>query len=460
MNSLRLNTKAKCLMVFVLIAVVLISVFAFLPKGNTNIDPQNTASPTATPLPSATSQETNRPSSTSSPPGLTNFWHGFVESITNRPPGIVGTAQAMNSTVWLRVAASAWAFYKPGVGVDYNTGLPYAGGVDFPAFTDWDLGSYIQAIINAQKLGLINATGPWGAQERLGTVVSFLENRPLNATTRYPYWFYDAKTGDSYRQISDTSSNIDLADTGRLFVALNNLKAHDRSLSQRIDNIVYNAKSDRTDYSAYVSYFSGYSSYNNLYAYYIVSGFASFWPQQLGHLPSTILSNLLNSPPVDVSGIPLPNAPICNEPLLSSIFETRNGDHDRLMNLASQVYLAHEYRFNETGKYVAPSEGVATDGGWWYEWVVAPNGNPWNISNSDHSSYYLAEPVVYNKVAFGYSSLYNTTYTLNMIIWLEELLPEPSNGYYDGADKDGRVVGRSINTNAMILDAAVYAIKK
>ena len=44
---------------------------------------------------------------------------------------------------------------QPGVGVDNNTGLPYATAYGFYAFTDWDLGVYIQAIIDAQELNLI-----------------------------------------------------------------------------------------------------------------------------------------------------------------------------------------------------------------------------------------------------------------------------------------------------------------
>ena len=40
----------------------------------------------------------------------------------------------------MKVAANAWAYFQPGVGVDANTGLPYAGGTNFTGFTDWDLG--------------------------------------------------------------------------------------------------------------------------------------------------------------------------------------------------------------------------------------------------------------------------------------------------------------------------------
>ena len=57
------------------------------------------------------------------------------------------------------MADNAWAYFSTGIGVDSTTGLPYAGGAGFKAFTDWDLGAYIQAVIDAQEIGMINSTG-------------------------------------------------------------------------------------------------------------------------------------------------------------------------------------------------------------------------------------------------------------------------------------------------------------
>ena len=59
----------------------------------------------------------------------------------------------MNSSVWRQVAANAWNYFQPGIGVDANTGLPNSGyGV--PYFTDWDLGVYIQAVMDANTTGV------------------------------------------------------------------------------------------------------------------------------------------------------------------------------------------------------------------------------------------------------------------------------------------------------------------
>lgn len=61
------------------------------------------------------------------------------------------------------------------IGVDSTTGLPY-GVFDWTFFTDWDLGVYIQAVMEAQKIGLINKGQ---AIDRLAYILTFLENRTL-----------------------------------------------------------------------------------------------------------------------------------------------------------------------------------------------------------------------------------------------------------------------------------------
>ena len=128
------------------------------------------------------------------------------------------------------MATTAWQYFQPGIGVDSTTGLP-AGSYGWNYFTDWDLGVYIQAVIDANKTGLISNNGDWGSHARLDKVVTFLETRELNSTTKVPYWFYGSD-GKGYT----TQSGVDIIDTGTLFVALNNLKNFDTSFVSRINN--------------------------------------------------------------------------------------------------------------------------------------------------------------------------------------------------------------------------------
>jgi hypothetical protein len=454
-NRWRFSKKAKCLIVFAIIGVMLVSFFAFLPKGSQSTPNTPQSSPTASPA--ATNNQTG--SNT-----LSQFFSNLAGSAAQafsqpKALGTIESAQTINSTVWRAVAANAWQYFQPGVGVGSTTGLPYAQGTSFSVFTDWDLGVYIQAVIDAQKIGLIGTDGSWNSSARLEKVVSFLETRELNATTGYPYWFYDAKTGlDDHAHSDVATGSVDIVDTGRLFVALNNLKAYNSSLAQRIDNIVlYGQSNNRTNYAALVPIIGNDSlTSTSIYAYYCWSGFASFWPNQLGNVPDTILNNMYNAGNITTNGVQLPKAAISGDPLLCSAFELNS---TRLMALARQVYLAHEAFYNATGEYMAFSEGNSVSNGYIYEWVVTPNGDTWNITAAMTGAYLNINPVIYNKVAFSFLALYNTTFARNMVVYLEQNLPDPTNGYSDGADNRGNQVSQvGSNANGLILDAALYAI--
>ena len=59
--------------------------------------------------------------------------------------------------------------------------------------------------------------------------------RTFNDTTHYPFWFYDATTENDYHSLSDKATEtVDVVDTGRLFVALNNLKEYNPNWAQEL----------------------------------------------------------------------------------------------------------------------------------------------------------------------------------------------------------------------------------
>ena len=277
------SKKGKTLIGFTLIAVVLVSCFAFYPKANTTLPPINN-DPTATP--NATLDATTNPTATLNNPTL----RPSTPPQPIPPPFIpiddtykLIKNNNLTKETWKKVGDYAWAYFQPGSGVDANTGLP-GSGPWCPYFTDWDLGVYVQAVLDAQAIELIGTGGTWGANDRLEKVVTFLETRELNATTHYPYWFYQGN-GDNYASESDKATDpVNVADTGRLFVALNNTRTYatgnDPTLVTRINNIVYNTYGNRSDYAALVPSLKTESTYStNIYAYYIIAGFAGFWPK-------------------------------------------------------------------------------------------------------------------------------------------------------------------------------------
>jgi hypothetical protein len=128
------------------------------------------------------------------------------------------------------------------------------------------------------------------------------------------------------------------------------------------------------------------------------------------------------------------------------------------MALASQVYLAHEAYYNSTRQYRAFSEGPSLKTQWVYEWVVLPDNRTWVILDENNQDLNMTA-IIYTKVAMGFLAIYNTTFAKNMCVYLENTLPDPMQGYYEGVEEYGQNYLNWVgcNTNGLILDAALYA---
>ncbi len=422
--------------------------------------PTNLNQPTATGTPSENNAQTQDPSR-----GGPKNPDGPIDLIT---PGTIEAAQKMNRSVWGEVAKQAWAYFKPGFGIDISTGLPSAT-FGWPYFTDWDLGAYIQTVIDAQKMGLIGKSDDWGTDYRIDKVLSFLETRLLNEYN-YPFWFYKTENGQPYMdRAADDSVKVDLVDTGKLFVALNNLRRYDPSFAPRIENIVFNG---RSNYTALLPLVQSEATLTSLYAYYVWSGFAAFWPNEAGYVPAQILSNLQSIEQINVNvniggRTLLPNADIACEPLLHAVFDLEDidaGQRSYLIGLSRQVYQAHEEYYNLTERMVAFSEGGSGTETFIYEWVNLRGVGPWKITTIDRTPFTI-KPIIYSKVALSFLALYDTSYSKSLCVYLERSLPPPTQGWGDGADyttvKDERLtlIGLSCNTNGMIVAASRYFIQ-
>ena len=137
------------------------------------------------------------------------------------------------------------------------------------------------------------------------------------------------------------------------------------------------------------------------------------------------------------------------------MFELNSND-SRLADLMKQVYLAHEAYYNATGHYVAFSEGNSMTSQFIYEWIVAPGGSTWKITDSTKTTYFDINPILYDKVALGFLALYNTTYAYNLSVYLEKNMPKPSDGYLPALTPLAKwFQALNSNTNGLILDAAL-----
>jgi hypothetical protein len=451
------NQKLTIAIAVILIAAIMVPAFAFLNMQNQNAPPPDKPSATSTPKPTDTPSDAEvTPTKTQGKTQEETAAGGAKEPNPTPIPNQLGPIESslsMDSNVWRAVGANAWNYFAPNVGVDGKTGLPCAGS-SYPYFTDWDLGVYIQSIIDASKLGLIGNSGAWGFNDRIEKVLTFLETRELNNAS-YPYWFYQAADGGIYHNNSDVADFVvDVADTGRLLVALGNLESYNANLAGRINNLVNNTYGNRSDYAALVPALHAESlTSTNIYTYYVVYGFACFWPDDLANDTATILDNIYASGNVSVSGVMLPKAALTSDVLLSLMFETNHTA--KLTALMNQVYLAHEAYYQNTGKYRAFGEGASTSS-WQWEWVVLPDNRTWTVLDGS-GSVSTASPVIYAKVAFGFLALYNTTFARSMSVYLEHSFYSFLNGYGDGVSESKVTLYISaLHTNGLIMDAALY----
>ncbi len=463
---MRLGKIEKMVTVLIIVVILMVSAIGFALQTETavsDVEPVRN-DPTATPSP--TDNVTPSPTPKSDSTSVISTIQKSITTVGQGAPapdsrGFFERTQVMDNAAWKQVAITAWSYFQPGRGIDSTTGLP-AGGLGWNYFTDWDLGVYIQTVIDAQEMDLVKFDGSWGSGFRLEKVVDFLETRDLvnGTTSNIPYWVY-ASTGEGCQ----TKENIDVADAGTLLVALNNLKGYNSMFSDRIDDIVYNrvnGVSNRTDYASIVPGIKAESqSSTNIYLYYIVEGFAGFFPDELAGCSDRILDNILNAPVVPVDNVTLPQAKITCEPLLYGFFNLNR--NPKLTNILNQVYAAHEAHAASTGEYVAFSEGNNKGDEFIYEWVVLPNGDTWKVTNSTSDEYQNIKPVIYTRVAISFLAIYNSTYAKDTCVYLEKAMWIPDNGYFAGADYNvvpanaNFVANVGCNTNGLILAAARYA---
>ncbi len=471
--SIRHSTKLKRIIALTIGVVLIVSMWAFSPNYNQSQNQSPTVKPQST-NDTVTNNETHDDSSP-----IPNKQINKVQVPDRLPPSpsppsqsttseariyqqsIIESAKVLNSTIWKNVAANAWQYFQPGEAgfINETTGLPSAG-IGFPYFTDWDLGVYIQAVIDARKIELLKKEGPWGVYDRLEKVLTFLENRKMSDNS-LPYWFYQAENGEPNPQYMSANNYAYVADTGRLLVALKNLNTYNNSYATRIDRII-----NRMNCATMLTEIDTLANSKNIYDYYVASGFAAFWPEK-ANITTSIINNILSAPKIDLHGVQLPVAKITCEPLLLSVFELPQ-PHLGVISLLKQVYLAHEAFYNETGHYRAFSEGLAT-GQFVWEWVVLPDGRTWAVQKGEGLDHPIV-PVIFSKVAFSFLALYKTQFARNVAVYLEKSLPPPYIGYYEGISENSESFTDQIsvasatveaigsNTNGLIISAARHAI--
>jgi hypothetical protein len=367
----------------------------------------------------------------------------LLVSQTIIPTSIAADNPSIDRTYWLNLASRAWEFYAPRQSLDTQTGL-YAASLDWPYFTEWDLGTQIQALLEAKALGLLPDTGQWGFINRTDKLIDWLKTRSLT-DNNVPYALYDSRNGDPAK--TDATFSID---EGNLYLALNELSTVRPELSQDINYII----KVRNNNAEIVPDPKTWLNSTDLYCYFIASAFKTLQFEGWADVPSSILGTIVSQQNVTTYGIKLPQAHICMEPLVESIFELNPKDV-RFIWLANQVYQAHEARYNATGHYTAFSEGntALSDPGYVYEYVVDTDGATWKVDP-------YTTPIAYIKVAVSFHAIFGTVYTKNLMDYINSKLPAITGAFQEGVDESGRYVYSRIDrTNKQIMSAARYVLE-
>ena len=371
-------------------------------------------------------------------------------AFTLLPSRSKGSEQGGNA--WRAWAEVAWRYYTPGIGVDPQS-LLHRANTQWHWFTDWDLGSYIQSLIDADKLDIIKTEPSFG--KRVEAILGFLERRDLSRNG-FPYWSYSTYTGEPDKEAGETNP----ADIGHLLLALSTLRAYRPELASRINKIV-----DRHNMSRVLERMGLEGGF---YGYYAAQGFKAFGfdgnkavNRSLGEM-----TRLSKGPHVSIYGEQIPRAWITSEPILHTLLELPNLDDDLFQEYALRIYKVQELRFKATGNYTAFTEGCYfTYGNYIFEWIIrGDNGATWTIVSFDQGKAQTLNipAVIYTKAAFAYHALFTSEYTHKLVDWLlsRKEITTPS-GFTEGVSEANELVSYTTDkTNAMILSAARHAIER
>jgi hypothetical protein len=352
---------------------------------------------------------------------------------------------------WISWASKAWKYFQPGVAVNTNTGLCGASLLwGWPYFTEWDLGTYILAILDAESIGILPSAGSWGSTDRLNKIMTFLQNREL-AAGNLSYVWYDARTGNHAWDISNGTTGV--SDLGYLLITLHAVKTQRPEYASIIDKVVY----ERMNISQLASDPIAWRETSGVYEWYVAHGFKFFGFDRYLPVQEALdtLRVILEGPMLMTYNVTLPVTDITSEPLLLAALTLP--PEPGMNRLVLKAYLAQENRYHATGKFTGFSEGntaLPVFPSYVYEWIVGGSGETWKITPADIT------PIIYIKVGFGFYALFRDQYALDLINHVNATFTDFSYGYWDGVDEVGRAANTIIDrTNGIALASARYALE-
>lgn len=372
-------------------------------------------------------------------------------------------------------AKTAWQYFKNNSHVE--TGL--TNSIDgFPSATMTSIGDYLAALVAARELGLIDKKE---FDHRLSALLHFLNRMPL-FMGRLPNKAYHTQSGSMIDyQGREAEIGWSAIDIGRVLTWLKVVGQQYPEFHEYIDKAVlrwnfcdvideegslYAGVLQKGRLSLYQEGRLGYEEYaamgfaawgfnvekaQRLEPYEVITIYGQdIYHDAREHRTDQTLSPVLTLP-FTLMGLEFNWDKIDDDSTLDSTHT------NKLFNKAAwQVYKVQELRFANEKIYTARTDHVLDSEPYFLYDSIFANGYAWN-SIADNSKVYNEKSLVAVKAAFSMHMLWNTEYTRQLMLVVEELYDE-RRGWFEGRYEStgGYEEAISSSTNAVVLESLLY----
>ncbi|MCG7494627.1 DUF3131 domain-containing protein [Thalassobius sp. Cn5-15] len=362
----------------------------------------------------------------------------------------------------LATAKTAWSYFQ--ANTRHETGLVDAVA-GFPSGTLWDQGSYLLALVAAERLALLSSTEFTARTDQFLTAMARL---PLYQG-HLPNKVYDTRTlamVDYENQTAPEGVGWSALDVTRMLAAFRVLEHHHPIYGSRIRHVLAQwdlsvmTGQGRLIGAAHIDGQTVLQQEGRLGYEQYGARSAALWG--LDVLDAATAKPILTWR--DIEGVEVPTdqrranvykavTPILSEPFLLQALEMGLTAESR--TLAERVYKAQENRFHRTGIATMVSEGHIDRAPHFLYTSVYSNGQDWAVVAEDGSHHPDLRSVSL-KAVIGWDALYNSEYTNTLREDLADLAGETgwASGKYEATGETNAV--HTANTNAVILEALHY----
>lgn len=359
-------------------------------------------------------------------------------------------------------ARIAWTYFQNNV--DPDTGL--ANSVhDYPSTTMWETGSYIVAILSAERLGLIPREQ---AEQRLTKLLTSLRNLRLfqDVLPNKAYHTRTLELVDYSNKPTELGLGWSALDVARIVATFGLIERNHPELSPTVEALLDHWQMDRmvqggeligTNVSAgevrenqegRVGYEQYAAKAMMLFGYDVYRAYE-------------VQDNLMVK---QVQGQPIPvdnrlhrgttPAFVVSEPYLFDGLEF--GFDDRSHRFATAIYRAQEARHAETGILTAVTESHLSEDPYFSYSTVWGGGADWAVMTF-RGDRIDSRRTIATKAAFGWDALFGTDYTAELVEALSEFA-DPAKGWPEGIYEASGEPNSSTtaNTNAVVLAALAF----